>query len=410
MRVLWFCNVPMAAAQHGSGSWLASMAEGLAGSGDSELGIISFGTEAAIRRCDHGALRQWLIPRPRRLVNGLPPAEMVEQIRNLCGEFSSDVIHVWGTELYFGLLTARGHVPGPALLTVQGLKSTIGRAFNGQLSWAEQLRCIGLREAVRRTTILRQKRRFSAWTRYENEILAGHKWVSCQTPWQAAYVKLNRNDATIFEMDLPLRPSFQQAQWGRPLGNHSVFCSAGYAAPFKGLHVAIRALAILKRRYPSVELRLAGPAPSQGIRRDGYLHWVAGEISAAGLEENVRWLGSLSGEQMAHELQTASVALIPSFVESYSMALAEAMMVGTPTVVSFTGGTSHLGRDGETCLFFPPGDETMCAYQLDRVLADSRLSVTVSANARQVARERNHPGRIIEKQLAIYRGVMKPVG
>lgn len=401
-RVLWFCNTPMLAAQQGSGSWLATMAHGLVDSGRVELGIVANGSTEEVVRRDYGAIRQWVVPRPEHLTRGLPSEKIVKQIIALHGEFAPDLVHIWGAELYFGLLVARSHLPTPALLTVQGLKCAIGRVFDGQLSKQEQWRCAGLREVLRRLTIAQQKKTFVAWTPYENEILAGHKWVSCQTPWQAAYAKEARADVTVFPMDLPLREVFSRSQWSGAFDVPVIFCSAGYAIPFKGLHTAIRALAILKPRYATIQLRVAGPAPGKGLRRDGYMHWLAGEIGSAGLGGNVQWLGTLSGEEMAGELQRASVALVPSFVESYSMALAEAMMVGTPAVTSFTGGTSYLGRDGETCLFFPPGDETMCAHQLERILTDHPLAQRLSVQSKQIAMIRNDPDRIVTEQIRIY--------
>lgn len=80
-------------------------------------------------------------------------------------------------------------------------------------------------------------------------------------------------------------------------------------------------------------------------------------------------------------------------------------MMGTPTVVSYTGGTSYLGKDDETCLFFPPGDEAMCAYQVERVLRDRELSLRLSERSREIANSRNDRQRIIARQLEIYRRV-----
>jgi glycosyltransferase involved in cell wall biosynthesis len=83
------------------------------------------------------------------------------------------------------------------------------------------------------------------------------------------------------------------------------------------------------------------------------------------------------------------------------------MMIGAPTVVSFTGGTSYLARDNETALFFPPGDEAMCAYQLDRLLLDRELGERLSILSRQKALVRNDRDQIIRQQMNIYRQVLE---
>jgi len=80
--------------------------------------------------------------------------------------------------------------------------------------------------------------------------------------------------------------------------------------------------------------------------------------------------------------------------------------VGTPTVVSYTGGTAHLGKDEDSCLFFPPGDEVMCACQLERVLTDRELALRLSRQARQIAAVRNNRQQIVQRQFNVYRQIL----
>ena len=95
--------------------------------------------------------------------------------------------------------------------------------------------------------------------------------------------------------------------------------------------------------------------------------------------------------------------LVPSHSETYCVALAEAQVMGVPAVAAFTGGTAWLVDDGSTGLFYPQGDERMCAWQIERVLRDPHLAQQLGRQARAVALERNHPDSIVNGQLAIYR-------
>jgi hypothetical protein len=67
---------------------------------------------------------------------------------------------------------------------------------------------------------------------------------------------------------------------------------------------------------------------------------------------------------------------------------------------------SSLARDEESALFFSPGDEVMCAYQVERLLTDQSLAERISDKARAVALIRNDPKMIIANQLEIYRQVI----
>lgn len=406
MRVLWFTNVPLAGEDPRlSGSWLGVLADELVGSGDIELCLVSPSSVAGIVRRDRGPVTQWLIPgewfppASRRLV----PAS-VRTIRLLVEQFMPDVVNVWGTEYNFGLLTARRLVKGPSVLTMQGLTYRVARSYEGGLLPSEQRAATGLWQLLRRVSISRSKISLAAREAIEREIISGHEWIICQTPWQEAHARDNRPDAEIFRIALPVRRAFEESRgWVPQEGEVRLFCSAPYVTPFKGLHVAVRALRIVRRTHPTATLRIAGPKPGRGFRQDGYLRWLQGQIRVLGLEPTVSWLGPLSANQMADELCSASVAVIPAFVESYCMALAEAMWVGTPTAVAYTGGTSWLGRDEDTCLFFPPGDEVMCAYQILRLLTVPALADAIARNARMTAKTVNDRRMIVETLVSAYR-------
>ena len=101
---------------------------------------------------------------------------------------------------------------------------------------------------------------------------------------------------------------------------------------------------------------------------------------------------------------------MPTFVESYGVALAEAMLLGVPTVVSFTGGTSFLARDEESALFFPPGDVEMCAYQAERLIKERDLAERLSCQARNIAQVRHDPKQVLQRQLTTYHQVLEVPG
>lgn len=407
MRVLWFCTVPLSDSEPKStGTWLGTMAHGLAGAGQVELAIIALGSGRKLSRQDCGAVRQYLVPvRAKSGRDGLPCPSLLAGLLNACEEFQPDLIHVWGTEWYWGLLPSRGLLKAPSVLTLQGVKYSIAPHCHGGMTIGERLASTGLREAAKVALFQGRHAYFSKGERWEREIMRGHRWAICQTPWQEAQMLSNRPDAKLFHLDLPLRPAFEQSEgWSPPATSPTIFTIA--PAPSKGLHVAVRAVALLRHRFPEVQLRIAGLAPNAGIHRDGYLHWIAAEISRLEMTSQVKWLGSLSAVQIAEELRSASAMVVSTFIESYCMAFAEAMRVGTPAVVSFTGGTAYLGKDEESCLFVPPGDAAMCAYQLERVLSNRDLAMRLSANARQIATERHEQSRIVREQLRIYQHVI----
>lgn len=413
-RVLWLSNKAQSDQDRGStGTWLDAMAQALVQSGKVQLANVAMGPVRQITRQDAGAIAQWIVPASAqiRLHDGMPPREIVEGICQAVKEFGPDIVHVWGTETFWGLLVARKLIQRPALLETQGIKSAIARVYHGDLSWREQLACVGVKEVVRANTIPQGRRRFAAWTRYETEIVAGQHFVTVQSPWLEAQVRAMNSDCRVFFNDFALRQPFYAAAPWQPANQTSIFYSASYPSPFKGIHVAVRALSLLKRRFPDIQLRVAGALQRPGLRQEGYMAWVNREAQRLGVANNVHWLGALSADQIVFEMQGCAAVFLPTFIEGYCLALAEAMAVGAPAVVAYVGGAAHLARNEETALYMAPGDVEMAAYQVGRLLTDQALAARLGAQARWVALARNDPDQIIRRQLDIYQAVLQtPAG
>jgi glycosyltransferase involved in cell wall biosynthesis len=150
------------------------------------------------------------------------------------------------------------------------------------------------------------------------------------------------------------------------------------------LHVATRALKILNTKFDNIELRVAGNHQINGLRKDGYIAWLIRENCKMGIEKKITWLGPLKEEEIIRELLGCSVFIMPSYIESYSVALIEAMTLGVPSVVSYVGGLSEMAKDRESALFFSPGDHAMCAYQVEKILLDNELADNISKQAREI--------------------------
>ncbi|MDD5676903.1 MAG: glycosyltransferase [Kiritimatiellae bacterium] len=409
MKVFWFCNCPLSDSDAtGTGTWLGAMAHALLGSKDVELGIIAPGPVRQFTRSDYRQVKQWLIPAGTSIgSDGLPPASLVQAILAAVNEFSPDLVHIWGTETFYGLLSARGLLTYPSLLLLQGLSGQIAKVFYGGLTLSEQLRCVGIKELLKRRTMYADRRDFARRGLREEEMIRGHRFIDAQSSWGAAQVRAINPEARLFSVDLVLRQPFYDANAWQPPSQPAIFCTAAYTAPFKGLHVAVRALALLRKRISDARLRIAGAHQRAGIRQDGYIRWVNRMIHQLDLVSAVDWLGPLNAENIVMELQNAAAVVIPTFIETYCVAFAEAMQIGAPAVVAYAGGTPSLGKDDNSCLFFQPGDTVMCAHQLERVLTNKALALQLSRESRKIAAVRNDRQKIVQRQLEIYRQILQ---
>jgi glycosyltransferase involved in cell wall biosynthesis len=409
LKILWFSNRSLTSTDSGgSGSWLSALVGTFLKNQSLQIFNITHGTQENTIASATGNIREWQLNiKAIQRNNELPEEVIIHEIIQIVDSIKPDIVHIWGIEGYWGLLSSHNYLKYPILLSTQGIKSAIARCYTGDLTNREVIKCIGLKELIRRRTPFQERKEFINWGRHEAEILNSHSHIAVQSEWVASYVSSASESKKIYFVDHVLQDAFLRSQPWKYHGNPILFCSSAYPAIYKGLHVAVRVTANLKKRFPHIRLRIAGPHVRPGIRRNGYITWIQGLIREMKLNSSVDWIGSIDANQTTEELRNCSVFLQPSFCESYSVSLAEAMSLGVPSVVSFAGGMSTLAKDEETALFFSPGDDVMAAHQAERLFNDYTFSSGVSERARQLAIQRHNPDSIANQHLRIYKEVIE---
>lgn len=411
IKVLWLCLFPFTnQSMRSTGTWLGTMIEALLQKEEIELYCVAFAKVNEYERRDCNGLTQWVIPHEKPNSKGLPSDRTIEFIKNLEREIEPDLIHVWGTESFWGMLLARRILTTPSLLDIQGILGAISRVFYGGLTNKELFQCIGLKEILRPNSFVYfTKRTFEKRAKYENFIISNFSNISVQSDWVKSYIKHQNPETRIFHTGFILREEFYESEpWAFSAHRAPVvFTSSSGLITYKGLHVLFRAIAVLKQKFPDIQLRIGGRIQYGRYKfiRGGYAAWLQKEARRLGIEDSIVWLGGINASEIVRELHMAQVVAIPSFVESFCLALAEAMVVGVPSVASFAGAIPELGKHNESVLYFPVGDHMACAWQIERLLTDKTLVNVISENARRIGMERNDKTTVTNIQLDIYRQI-----
>ena len=410
MKILWLSTRVLNEEDNGStGSWIYALVNAFKNVPDIQVGNITMDSVTDICYNKFDNVRQWRVPFKAKNRNGLPIYKYKKLIIEIIKDFNPDIIHVWGVENYWGYITKELTNQFPILIEIQGLKKDIAPVYSGDLSNIEKLKSIGIKELLKLDTIYNRIREYKKWGIVEAEIIKSHIFFSTHSRWAEAKVKELNPECIMFKNERLLRTEFYSSNAWKANDSLFIYTSAGYSAPFKGLLTLIKAVGIIKRKYPNIVLNIAGGFQFDGIRKDGYIHFLKKYIQKLKLENSISFVGPLNGKGIVELLKKSSVAVFPSFVESYGLALAECMAVGIPLVATYNGGFSYLGRDNENVLFFAPGDVAMCAFQIDRILSSTNLSNFLSVNARETCLERNNPSKILDNQITIYEKVFNAV-
>jgi glycosyltransferase involved in cell wall biosynthesis len=105
------------------------------------------------------------------------------------------------------------------------------------------------------------------------------------------------------------------------------------------------------------------------------------QIDRLSLRKRVSLLGDLDREALERQYARADVFVLPSYLEGYGMALAEAVAHGIP-VVSTTAGAIPETVPAKASVLVPPGDARALTKALASVIDDPMRRATLAANAR----------------------------
>jgi glycosyltransferase involved in cell wall biosynthesis len=201
-----------------------------------------------------------------------------------------------------------------------------------------------------RTVALRRARRVVVPSRYLAEIAAG---------WG-----LDRARIEVLTNPAPSPTEVEPAE----LGDGTVVF-VGRQPEQNALPVALAALAAV----PEARLVLVGDGPERES-----LHRRVDEL---GLDDRVRFLGSLPRGEVLRQLAGARAVVLSSAWENLPHAAVEALSVGPPVISTAVGGVPEVVHDGENGLLVPAGDVQALAAALRRMLGDDALHDRLAAGA-----------------------------
>lgn len=411
-KILWMSNVRFTAfCMKATGTWLQPLAEAVAATDAFEVYHIASGLVGTVIQEEVAGIHQYVLPiRKNKKGTQIPNDVTCREVGDIIQRINPDLIHVWGTESIWAYMKKLG-VFGcrKALLDMQGLMQSCYEAYYGGLSFGERMKCYGIKEIIRPTSsMISQKRRFKKWAKAEEEILHSYDYISYQSDWiKNRLVGLNLN-AKLFPTKIILRKEFYNTVW-QPMNNESpvLFTISSGSDPYKGLSILIKACRVLKQFYPNFILNVAGNIMSSkyGLMC-GYDSYIKRLITNYNMTDNIKFLGPLSSKEIIDSLLKSDVVVVPSFVESYCLGLAEAMAVGVPTVTSFAAAMPTIAADKTETLFYNSLDYVDCAVKIIHLFEDKDLAISLSEKARNRRILDNNLETVVATQLDIYEQVL----
>lgn len=177
-------------------------------------------------------------------------------------------------------------------------------------------------------------------------------------------------------VEVPHPPNLPVVRADYPAGPPWRLLFVGFIRPYKGLDLALDALAALRTRRDDVALTVAGEVwgPTEPWRE---------AIHERGLDDAVDLRpGYVPDEELGALLADHHVVVAPYRAATQSGIVPLAHAVGRPVVATDVGGLSEAVTDGVDGVLVPPGDADAFATAIETALAHGPAMAHASATAR----------------------------
>ena len=423
MKVIWFSVAPISLnAEENTGiegkGWIPALLEIALGIDDLEL-VVVYGNHSPHKKEREERGRLKIIPinvsrySKRQIIKDMMTSREVddyvigEAMRIVDGE-KPDLIHVFGTEWCYGLLTKHmGKRNIPVVIHVQGLWSQIRNSLllPGQSTLFDRIKPelwnhpLGFFARYQYYNLSMER------YRREEEILRSSRYFMCRTRWDQAVVRFYNRDARIFHVDEALRREFVECKerWIRPPrpagtpptqeGKRLVLVTTGACYSVKGPDVVLKTARLIRENTDyEVEWKWIGGTDEE-MREFEKLT----KVNAR--EAGIRMMGTLTATEMIRELLTADMYVHTSYADNSPNAVCEAQYLGMPVIATDTGGVVSLfSEQYDRNMLVPMNDPFYLASKIIELREDGAKAERLAEDNWTVAHWR-HDRERIKKQL-----------
>ena len=320
----------------------------------------------------------------------------IEDYKKIVDTFKPDLIHVFGSEENYGLLTKYTKIP--IVLSIQGNLTVYQWKYFSGLSKKELFSAFNLKNFLKFSTAYSKYVLFSKRAIREQAIMNNIKYIIGRTDWDRRISKALSPKATYFYNDEILRSKFYKEPKVTPvLKDKLIISTMSGPAVYKGLETICMAITILNNLNIDFTWNIGG------IPKDGNLiKAVRKKLGKNFPEKNSNFLGKLSETGIIDMLKETNIYVMPSHIENGSIVLSEAMILGLPVICTLAGGTSSRITDRKEGLLIQSGDPWSMTGAILELQENYQEAIQYGENARKRAMKRHNPDKVVEDLNNIY--------
>jgi glycosyltransferase involved in cell wall biosynthesis len=224
-----------------------------------------------------------------------------------------------------------------------------------------------------------------------------------RTDWDKRIMKIFAPMSRYYHCDEILREEFYNYEWEIPNAEKFIFVSTLSPVIYKGLETVLSTASLLNSRTGfNFEWHICGINGFEEVVK------IVEKSARKRFESvNVKFLGKQTSEELAHKLANSHCFVHPSHIENSPNSICEAMMVGTPIIGTYAGGTPTILLNGEEGVLVQAGDPYAMAGAMIEMINSPERMIFYSENARKRAIKRHNPDTIVNSLINIYKEVLE---
>ena len=416
LRILWFVNTPSLAAEKfgisksSSGSWISATELAMSKRKDIVLAIAFLRPGEKTRRFIYCRRTYYVIRQKDHLLSFFSWLNRITHSISLCkmkdllwviDDFKPDLIHIYGSEGPFGLVTKQTKVP--IVIRLQGIVQILKEVWGRNISMQNMLFKSGVDCLVSGYGAYHMYFTYGRIAARERKIFKMNRYYIGQTDWDKGLINILSPQSKYFRLNPVVREIFlKKRQQPKKSGKRFSILSIISPNAYKGFEEVLKVAKILKQQRIRFAWRIAGTA------HDHYFIKFFERISRNGFaKNNIRFLGILDEKKLVDIFLKSDIYVHPSHIENECFSAIEAMLLGIPVVCYFVGGIGTYIKDGKTGLMVQDSDVFSLAAKIILLKNNPRQAKLLSERARQMALKTFNTVSTINRLINIYKEILK---
>jgi glycosyltransferase involved in cell wall biosynthesis len=404
MKILWFTNTPSLYKKkitgYNGGGWIESLEQIISNKNDIELAVSFFHPDDCFKIKQEETtyypipLYNSIFKKLKHYIfhNKCDNAE-VNYYLKINEDFKPDVIHIFGSEQSFGLLTLYTKIP--VVIHLQGILNPYLNAYYAPGSNQIDLIKQNIFKPLKIINLVHGMSNFKHNAKREGIILKNCKYYMGRTEWDKSIASLYAPNSTYFYCSEVLRDVFYSViAWQKKERTKLILVSTISKTSYKGFDLILKTAKLLKElSVIDFEWNVFGI--------NDYKEWEKKlEINCA--EVNVFLKGVASSETLVKNIQAGDIFIHPSYIDNSPNSICEAQMIGIPVISTNVGGISSLIENDKTGYLVPANDPYTLVTRIIEIKRNKEDAIRIAENARNEAMIRHDKEKIKTDLLTVY--------